>query len=63
MATYIKTLKDGDSNTIYPQTKSDAIFMGDNRSLEVALTKRIVLSDVTPTEQIAGDLWYKEITE
>lgn len=63
MATYIKRIKDENGDYILPQTKSDAVFMDDNRSLEVALTKRLVVSESTPSEQITGDLWYREITE
>lgn len=62
MAEYIKKIKDSATGDIvYPQTKTEAVFDNNNRNLQVALTKRIVISGATPAEQVEGDLWYKEL--
>lgn len=64
MATYIKSLVDSDGNTIYPQSKTNAIYDENNKNLQNILDdmKVIVISSTQPINLNNDDLWYKIIT-
>ena len=63
MAAYIKNIIDGNNDIIYPKTKSGAVVMENSRTLDEEITNRLIISGSTPSGQIIGDVWYKEITD
>ena len=49
MSTYVKTIKDGNSDIIYPQTKTQAIFNNDSKNLQTILDNKNSTQSTTIT--------------
>ena len=63
MAANIQDLKDN-SNTVYPTTKTTAVWSESGENLEEILSEKVavVLSVTQPASQNNGDIWYEVIT-
>ena len=61
MSAYIKTLQNsGGTITYYPQTKAEAVFMGDNVTnlIDYLNSIRVIYVSATqPSSSKAGDIW------